>query len=100
MQHQQRAKLTIDDVAFGVLTSSRFLETRLRSQKNTWLRQARHVVFYSEADLAWLPAVGLKPPPGEQLIGGGAWKNFPALIDLQRRFPQQKWIFFNVRLCT
>ena len=86
-------------MAFGVLTSSRFLETRLRSQKNTWLRQVRHVVFYSENDLAWLPAVGIKPPPGEQLVGGGAWKNFPALIDLHRRFPQQKWIFFNVRAC-
>ena len=35
------SKLTIDDIAFGVLTSARFLETRLRSQKNTWLRQVR-----------------------------------------------------------
>ncbi|KAL1522778.1 hypothetical protein AB1Y20_017750 [Prymnesium parvum] len=87
--------LTIDDVAFGILTSNRFVETRLRSQKNTWLRQVRHVVFYSESDIAWLPAVGLKPPPGEQLVGGGAWKNFPALMDLHQRFPHQKWIFFN-----
>eukprot|EP00966_Prymnesium_polylepis_P258278 5966069-Prymnesium_polylepis.1 len=40
-QASQGTKLSIDDVAFGVLTSGRFLETRLRSQKNTWLRQAR-----------------------------------------------------------
>lgn len=55
----------------------------------------RHVVFYSEADLAWLPTVGIHPPSGEQLVGGGAWKNFPALLDLHRRFPDKKWVFFN-----
>ena len=61
----------------------------------TWLKNARHVVFYSEADIASLPAVGLKPPPGEELVGGGAWKNFPALVDLHLRYPRKKWIFFN-----
>ena len=94
-QSSQGGKLTIDDVAFGVLTSSRFLETRLRSQKNTWLRQVRHVVFYSESAIASLPTVKLTPPTNEQLVGGGAWKNFPALLDLHRQFPTKKWVFFN-----
>ena len=90
-----RDPLTIDDIAFGVLTSERFVETRLASQQRTWLRRVRHVVFYSESELRWLPTVALTPPSGEELVGGGAWKNFPALIDLHRRFPQQKWIFFH-----
>ena len=30
--------VAMHDIAFGVLTSSRFLETRLRSQQRTWLR--------------------------------------------------------------
>jgi hypothetical protein len=42
-----------------------------------------------------LPTVPLTPPEGEQLVGGGAWKNFPALIDLHKRYPTKKWIFFN-----
>ena len=86
--------LEIDDVAIGVLTSGRFLETRLGSQQRTWLRQVRHVVFYSESEVAHLPTVALSPPVGEQLVGGGAWKNFPALMDLHRRFPSHKWIYF------
>ena len=28
-------------------------------------------------------------------MGGGAWKNFPALMDLYRRFPHHKWVFFS-----
>ena len=39
--------------------------------------------------------VALSPPAGEELVGGGAWKNFPALIDLHHRFPRKKWVFFN-----
>lgn len=89
------AKLTVDDIAFGILTSERFLQTRLQSQQRTWLRHVRHVVFYSETDLAWVPTVGIRPPPREQLVGGGAWKNFPALLDLYRRFPTKPWVFFN-----
>ena len=88
-------RLSVDDVAFGVLTSERFIETRLASLQRTWLRHARHVVFYSESMVARLPTVRLEPPAGEQLIGGGAWKNFPALMDLHRRFPRHKWVFFN-----
>ena len=86
--------LSIDDVAFGILTSERFLDTRLASQRRTWLRDVRHVVFYSESVIAHLPTVALAPPEGEELVGGGAWKNFPALIDLHRRYPTKKWIFF------
>ena len=85
------------DIAFGILTSTRFLETRLRSQQRTWLRLIRNVVFYSESEVASLPTVPLKPPDREALVGGGAWKNFPALLDLHRRFPTHKWIFFTVR---
>jgi hypothetical protein len=87
--------LSIDDVAFGVLTSERFLETRLASQQRTWLRRVRHVVFYSETMVASLPTVALSPPPKEDLVGGGAWKNLPALVDLHLRYPRKKWIFFN-----
>ena len=87
--------LHIDDVAFGVLTSERFLDTRLASQRRTWLRSVRHVVFYSETVVANLPTVALSPPKNEQLVGGGAWKNFPALMDLHRRYPTKKWVFFN-----
>lgn len=90
-----RAPLSIDDVAFGVLTSERFVDTRLASQQRTWLRRVRHVVFYSESELRWLPTVKLAPPNREELVGGGAWKNFPALMDLHRRFPNQKWVFFH-----
>ena len=79
-----------------MLTSERFLATRLRSQQVTWMQEVRDVVFYSESDIASLPTVGLRPAPGEQLVGGGAWKNFPALMDLYRRFPNHKWVFFNV----
>ena len=43
------APLGIDDIAFGVLTSERYLETRLASQQRTWLRNVRNVVFYSES---------------------------------------------------
>ena len=85
----------MDDIAFGILTSSRFLETRLRSQQRTWLRMVRNVVFYSESVVASLPTVELRPPEREALVGGGAWKNFPALLDLYRRFPHQRWIFFT-----
>ena len=87
--------LHIDDIAFGVLTSERFLDTRLASQRRTWLRSVRHVVFYSETVVANLPTVALSPPENEQLVGGGAWKNFPALMDLHRRYPTKKWVFFN-----
>ena len=87
--------LGVDDVAFGILTSERFVETRLASQIRTWLRRVRHVVFYSESDMRWLPTVKLTPPPAEELVGGGAWKNFPALMDLHHRFPTKKWIFFT-----
>ena len=90
-----REALTIDDVAFGILTSERFLETRLASLRRTWLRRVRHVVFYSESVVADLPTVRVTPPPSEELVGGGAWKNFPALVDLQRRFPTKAWIFFT-----
>ena len=44
--------------------------------------------------VASLPTVRLQPPAGENLIGGGAWKNFPALLDLHARFPNHKWIYF------
>lgn len=27
-------------------------------------------------------------------MGGGAWKNFPALLDLYTRFPHARWVFF------
>ena len=89
--------LAMHDIAFGILTSTRFLETRLRSQQRTWLRLIRNVVFYSESEVASLPTVPLKPPDREALVGGGAWKNFPALLDLHQRFPTHKWIFFTVR---
>lgn len=86
---------TIDDVAFGVLTSQRFLGTRLHAQRLTWLKLVRHVVFYSETEVASLPTVALKPPENEELVGGGAWKNFPALMDLHKRFPEKKWVYFS-----
>lgn len=46
---------------------------------------------------AWqsLPTVALTPPAKEELVGGGAWKNFPALLDLYRRYPKVPWVFFN-----
>jgi len=88
-------RITVDDVVFGVLTSSRFVPTRVAAMQATWLKNARHVVFYSEADIASLPAVGLKPPPGEELVGGGAWKNFPALVDLYKKYPEKSWTFFT-----
>ena len=94
-QSGTRYPLTVDDVAFGVLTSERFLETRLSSQQRTWLRRVRHVVFYSESEVRSIPTLKLVPPAKEELVGGGAWKNFPALIDLSERFPLAKWVFFN-----
>jgi hypothetical protein len=94
-QPARSAALTVDDVAFGVLTSDRFLETRLASLRSTWLRGVRHVVFYSESVIASLPTVRVEPPAREELVGGGAWKNFPALLDLHRRFPDKKWVFFH-----
>lgn len=92
---QHSDQVGIDDIAFGILTSERFLVTRLASQRRTWIQHVRHVVFYSESVVASLPTIPLTPPRGEQLVGGGAWKNFPALIDLAKRFPRQQWIFFN-----
>ena len=86
--------LTMNDIAIGILTSERFLETRLASQQRTWLRQVRHVAFYSESVVASLPTIKLVPPAREELVGGGAWKNFPALIDLHDRFPEARWVFF------
>ena len=44
--------VAMHDIAFGILTSTRFLETRLRSQQRTWLRLVRNVVFYSESEVA------------------------------------------------
>ena len=70
-------------------------EYALRSQQRTWLRLVRDVIFYSESEIASLPTVPLTPPEREALVGGGAWKNFPALLDLHRRFPKHKWIFFT-----
>lgn len=43
---------TVDHIAFGILTSERFLDTRLASQRHTWLRDVRHVVYYSESVIA------------------------------------------------
>eukprot|EP00965_Chrysotila_dentata_P230241 6197657-Pleurochrysis_carterae.AAC.7 len=87
--------LDTSEVAFGILTSDRFVATRLLSQQQTWLKQVRDVVFYSESYIATLPTVGLSPPLGEELVGSGAWKNFPALMDLYRRFPSHKWVYFS-----
>ena len=89
-----RAPVLIEEVAFGILTSERYLATRLQALQRTWLRHVRDVVFYSESVVASLPTVRLQPPAGENLIGGGAWKNFPALLDLHARFPTHKWIYF------
>ena len=87
--------LNVSEVAFGVLTSQRYVTTRLHSQQQTWLRQVRHAAFYSEAVDDTVPTIPLEPPANEELVGGGAWKNFPALIDLHKRFPAAKWVFFH-----
>ena len=84
--------LHVSNVAFGILTSDRFVQTRLQSQRLTWLQQVRDVVFYSESRIASLPTVALAPAIKEELIGSGAWKNFPALIDLHQRFPLHKYV--------
>merc|ERR1719401_34197 len=46
--------LRAEDVAFGVLTCSQYLCSRLRGQQETWLRHAPHVVAFSDA----LPSPG------------------------------------------
>jgi len=89
------SELSVKDVAFGILTAKNLVQSRVHAQQLSWLPQARDVVFYSEADLEALqPTVALEPPPKEELVGGGAWKNFPALMDLHKRFPRHAWIFF------
>ena len=95
------------DVAFGILTAKNLVQSRVHAQQLSWLPQARDVVFYSEADLEALqPTVvrapageggvraagsgpgpfpqALEPPPKEELVGGGAWKNFPARASAER----------------
>ena len=99
-------QLTVDEIAVGILTATQNVATRLHAQRRTWLRLVPHKVFYSELvpepekrlnlEEQFLPIVFVGPSPHETLIGGGAWKDFPALIDLYKRFPRQKWFLLTV----
>lgn len=97
-------QLTVDQIGVGILTATQNFATRLHAQRRTWLRLVPHKVFYSEAvpgkqlnlEERLMPIVFVEPSPYETLVGGGAWKNFPALIDLYKRFPRQEWFLITV----
>lgn len=83
-------KLGVSDIAFGILTSDRYVDTRLHAQQRTWIRLVRHVVFYSEHSVK--PTTMVEPASHEKLVGTGAWKDLPALKDMYQRFAT-RWFF-------
>lgn len=89
--------LGVNDIAFGILTSDRYVDTRLHAQQLTWIRFVRHVVFYSERSVPSVPTVTVGPSSHEKLVGTGAWKDLPALKDMYKRFATLEWFFMVVR---
>lgn len=83
--------VSVNDIAFGILTAERYLDTRLHAQQLTWVRHVRHVVFYTEHSVSTRSTVVVEPKAHEQLVGSGAWKDLPALRDLYWRFPLLTW---------
>lgn len=94
--------LSVDDVAFGVLTCHQYLGTRLHAQQRTWLRHVKHVMAFTDeappdADKLGIELVVEKPPMGPKEMlepGHGARRALGALEALHRRFPEAKWYFF------
>lgn len=85
-------KLSMSEVVVGIMTCMRFHSTRCRMQRDTWLRRARRVVFYSDgtADSAELNAPlvvhEFEPSPTERVFSGGNWRALPILRSLGEAF--------------
>jgi len=97
------SSLTLDDVAFGVLTCHKYLGTRLLAQRRTWLRGMRHVAAFSDAapsaDLGRHLNVqvivdGRHPGPKELMAADGAPRALMMVEALRTSFPHAKWYFF------
>lgn len=99
-EEEHRRPLSTRDVAFGVLSCSRYLETRLRAQLRTWLGGLENVLVSSEAEgggsdlgVALLVDAAL-PGPQEQLPETGAPRALALVGALRERFPGARWYFF------
>jgi len=96
---KQSSGLSVDDVAFGVLTTGKFLKTRVKAQKETWFHLVRNLVIFSDThsdgDLG-LEVVVEKPEAerNEMLIHHtGARRALSVVEGLHKRFPHAKWYF-------
>lgn len=96
-------------VVFGVMSAAKHLETRLRGVLETWLKGTVVRVYfeddqttraavanfrrtYRDFDTPMLSYAFLEEPKNHTVHGtGGAWKNFPVLMDLLESFPKMLW---------
>ena len=84
--------LSMAHVVVGVMTARRFHSTRCRMQRETWLRRARRVVFFSDGPDAVgelrtpLVAHAFEPSPTERIFAGGNWRAVPILRAMARAF--------------
>lgn len=98
---EANAALHVEDVAFGVLSCGRYLNTRVRAQQQTWLRQVPNVIVFSDAaadENLGLEVVvqRLDVEPGEMLLNNsGPRRALPAVKGLYKHYPHVKWYFFT-----
>lgn len=89
----QEMTTSMGGVIVGVMTCRRFHQTRCQAQANTWLRQARRVVFFSDDSdgapdelLAPVVSHAFDPSESERVFSGGNWRAVPILRALAERF--------------
>ena len=92
-QPPARAPVLIEEVAFGILTSERYLATRLQALQRTWLRHVRDVVFYSESAGRRRCRRCASSRRRANSSAAARGRTSP-LLDLHARFPTHKRIYF------
>ena len=89
---ERNMPLSMAQVVVGVMTARRFHSTRCRMQRETWLRRARRVIFFSDgpdarAELeAPLVAHEFEPSATERIFAGGNWRAVPILRAMAHAF--------------
>lgn len=98
---ESNGDLDVTDVAFGVLTCGKFLKTRLRAQRRTWLQHVQQVLVLSDEGTAGEPegqradfiALQSRPNANEAMTDSSR-RALPLVKRLYERFPHAKWYFF------
>eukprot|EP00274_Cyanoptyche_gloeocystis_P005419 CAMPEP_0196664138 /NCGR_PEP_ID=MMETSP1086-20130531/55833_1 /TAXON_ID=77921 /ORGANISM="Cyanoptyche gloeocystis , Strain SAG4.97" /LENGTH=438 /DNA_ID=CAMNT_0042000293 /DNA_START=188 /DNA_END=1504 /DNA_ORIENTATION=+ len=85
----------LSSVVFGVLSTPKFMATRVVAVASTWLRKVPTAYFISEAPHASYPrpVIVVKPQAGDKYKTTGAFKDLPGIVRMYHLHPNASWYF-------